>query len=278
MVKLLPYSAKPVKKIWLLLALGLATTIFIVTFAARIDPLIFTGDFETKNFSGWNLELCCKHSGEIVSYPTRAGNHAAKFTLYKNDPIVQEGKRAELKRYSLDRMGAEYWYKFSIYIPNDWVEDTVPEIVTQWHDRPDYWFGESGKRPPLSLSINNNTWRIGNVWDAKLVTKGNNIAGKEVLWSGAFKRGVWTDWVFHIKWSFKADGLIEVWKDSIPIVNKRGPNTYNDLLSPYFKVGLYKYLWKSSKSTSPVNKRVIYFDEVRVGNATASYEDLVPKY
>lgn len=276
MVKSLRNYPKPVKKLWLLLALGLVTTTFVLTTAARTTPLIFIGDFERKDFSGWKLDLCCKHSGEIVSYPVRAGNYAAKFTLDRNDPLVENGKRAELKRYTLATMGSEFWYGFSIFIPSNWLEDTAPEIITQWHDIPDFWSGENWKRPPFTLSINNNTWQLGNVWDTKMVTKNNDVTGKEVLWSSPLKKGVWTDWVFHVKWSHKSDGIIEVWQDNMPIVNKHGPNTYNDLLIPYLKVGPYKYPWKKGKPTSIVNERVIYFDEVRIGNANASYEDVAP--
>lgn len=276
MNKLLLKYAKPSLKLWLLLALGLATTSFILTTAASKNPLIFVGDFETGDFSEWKLELCCKHSGEIVSSPTRAGTYAAKFTLNRNDPLVKKGKRAELKRYGVSRIGSEYWYGFSIYLPNDWVEDTEAEIVTQWHDNPDFWFGEKSKRPPLSLSISGKSWAISNVWDPNLVTKTSKNIGKQMLWSENFERGVWTDWVFHVKWSYKSDGIIEVWKDGVRIVNKHGPNTYNDFRGPFLKIGSYKYRWKSAKSTSIVNERIIYYDEVRVGNASASYADVAP--
>lgn len=278
MIKSLRYSAKPLKKLWLLLVLGLGTMSLILIAAVKMQPLIFISDFETKDFSGWKSDLCCKYSGEIVSSPTRAGNYAAKFTLNRNDPIVENGKRAELKRYTVAPMGSEYWYGFSIYLPSNWVEDTAPEIVTQWHDLPDFWLGEAWKRPPLTLSINNNKWNIGNAWDSQVVTKKNKVTGRETLWSGTFEKGVWTDWVFHVKWSHKSDGLIEIWKDDTRIVQKRSSNTYNDLLIPYLKIGIYKYPWKKNKLPSITNERVIYFDQVRIGNATSTYKDIAPRY
>ena len=276
MINLLGSSGKPRKKLWSLLILGLATTIFIIATAVKISP-IFIGDFETGDFSGWEAQFCCEYSGEIVSSPTRAGNYAAKFTLNKNDPLVKGGKRAELKQRGVALKGSEYWYGFSVYLPNDWVEDTASEIVAQWHDIPDVWFGETWRRPPFSLSINGKNWRIGNAWDPKIVTDKNNVAGSEMLWSGPFEREVWTDWVFHVKWSHQSDGLIEVWKNGTKIVTKHGRITYNDLLVPYFKLGPYKYPWKNDKPASVTNKRVIYYDEARIGNASASYEDIAPK-
>ena len=82
--------------------------------------------------------------------------------------------------------------------------------------------------------------------------------------------------MFHVKWSHKSDGLLEVWKDGKLVVRKTGPNTYNDKRGPFLKMGIYKPQWKSKPELSKVTKRVIYFDEVRVGDASASYEDVVP--
>ena len=54
------------------------------------------------------------------------------------------------------------------------------------------------------------------------------------------ERGAWTDWVFHVKWSYGPDGVLEVWKNSQKIVTKSGPNTFNDARGPYMKMGIYK--------------------------------------
>ena len=49
------------------------------------------------------------------------------------------------------------------------------------------------------------------------------------------------------------------------------PNSYNDEKYPYFKFGVYKWEWGN-----PATRRVIYFDEVRVGNKNSSYEEVKP--
>jgi hypothetical protein len=54
------------------------------------------------------------------------------------------------------------------------------------------------------------------------------------------------------------------------VVDHRGPNSYNDEVVPYFKVGLYKRKWNM------VSKRVLYADEVRIGNGNATYSDVAP--
>lgn len=56
-----------------------------------------------------------------VSYRTEVSDHARR-------PQVQ--------------IGGEYWYGFSIYLPEDYVADAIWEIVAQWHGRPDFDLGE----------------------------------------------------------------------------------------------------------------------------------------
>lgn len=76
--------------------------------------------------------------------------------------------------------------------------------------------------------------------------------------------------VYHIKFSHKSDGKLEVWKNGIKVINYKGPNSYNDKYFPYFKAGIYKRKWYK------ISKRVVYLDEVRVGNKKATYKDVAP--
>lgn len=280
-------SATPQKKLWLRLALGataglvlLSTSVWAdILLTATARPNIFTSNFEEGDFSKWRKELCCQHSVQIVSSPTRAGEHAVKFTLKKGDPFVASSKRAELRLGTVPA-NSEQWYGFSNYLPKDWVNDPSFEITAQFHNRPDLSLGEEWRSPALTLAIYKDRWRVGNRWDPKRVTKKKNPrteGGSEGWYVGNIEKGKWTDWVFHIKWSHKHDGLLEVWKDGKLVVRKTGPNTYNDEKGPFLKMGIYKPHWKSKPERSKATKRVIYFDEVRVGNASASYKAVVPR-
>jgi len=75
---------------------------------------------------------------------------------------------------------------------------------------------------------------------SKRVTKNKILVLKAVQRVGMWKyRERKVDrWVFHIKWSHKPDGLLEVWKDGKLVVRKTGPNTYNDERVPFLKWGL----------------------------------------
>ncbi len=166
-------------------------------------------------------------------------------------------------------VGDERWYGFSIFVPSDWVSDSqIYEIVAQWHAWPDFDLGEDWRPPPLAVDIEGDNWRIANRWDPKPVTIGNNPApegGFAFLWKGPLDKGIWTDWVVHVRWSYGTDGVLELWKDGTRVVEKHGPNVYNDIKPLYLKIGVYNWTWKTT-AESPVTRRVVFVDEVCVAD------------
>ena len=114
------------------------------------------------------LHLCCEDSLTIVKTPVRSGRYAARFTLRRSDPIVKGSKRAEL-RTKAGVMGIDYWYAFSIFLPQGWTGDKVPVTLAQWHNVPDVWLGEASAPPPLRLLVEDGQWMVANIWDSKRV-------------------------------------------------------------------------------------------------------------
>lgn len=249
----------------------------------REDKVLSSLNFESNNFSGWSKEdLCCDHSFERVNFPRRAGQYAAKFTISKEDDLKsdgirgEDGIRVELKRYGLFPLNSERWYSFSIFLPDDYEADEKSrEIVAQWHDIPDFILGEQWRAPSLALITTDGKWFISQKWDTNRITpKKNKETKSRAIDVGSYTRGSWTDWVFQVKWSHQSDGFLRVWKNGKLVVNETGPNMYNDILGPYLKVGIYPN-WRSSQSK--INKRVLYFDEIRIGGSKANYEDVKPR-
>ncbi|MGI6454067.1 MAG: polysaccharide lyase [bacterium] len=243
------------------------------------DALIFTGDFESGDLSGWNRETCCDHSVNVVQEPVRAGKYAVRVEVRRDDPDVSSSKRSEIKQPREPQVKCERWYGFSIYLPEDYIQDHLPEIVTQWHGSPDMDDGEVWRSPPLALITQNGNWRINWRWDADKIMKSNRSDGNEYQDIGPYEKGKWTDWVFHVKWSWEDDGLIEVWKDGEKVMDYHGPSAYNDDHGVYFKTGVYKWVWKRSSENNPstTDVRVIYLDEYRFGNEHANYDMVAPR-
>ncbi|MFH2010594.1 MAG: polysaccharide lyase [bacterium] len=239
--------------------------------------LLFQDDFEAGHLKRWSFRwLFLRTSARIVATPVRHGKGALEVTLRRSDPMRSKGKRSELMVPGHFDLGKEYWYGFSVYLPKDWQEDFQGEVVTQWFATRDRHLGERPRSPSLALRIKKRSWIVNNRWDPNPLSVGNT-APKEKLYKGDYERGVWTDWVFQVHWSYRRDGLVRVWKNGRVVATKRGPNTYNDRVGPVLKLGLYKAPWNKPETPSTVSARRIFFDEVRVGGREAGYRGVAPR-
>ena len=168
-------------------------------------------------------------------------------------------------------MGEEYWYGFSIFLPEGFVVNNDWEILAQWHGYPDKNIGETWRNPVMALNSDEGIWSVTVRWDSKKNTfeSGERVYdGTKLFEFGPYETGVWTDWVFHVKWSYESDGLLEIWKNGVKVVDRDGPNCFNDALGPYFKMGIY--------AGDVPSTRIVYHDEFRMADANSTYEDVAP--
>lgn len=257
----------------------LALTLLLVSPAAA--RVTFTGGFESGGLQGWGREIAGPEHCQVVRAPVRNGKYAARLICTRGQPDVSGSKRAELTH--MDSGGpntthTECWFGWSLYLPADWtIDPQSPEIVTQWHELPDVELGETWRSPPVALTTQGDRYYFNILWDARRVTPGNSPQGRARLEAGRIAPGQWTDWVLHIKWSYGADGLLEVWKDGVKVIEHRGPNGYNDRRPTYFKIGVYKWEWKEHPERSVATRREIVVDEVRMGDKASNYEEVAPQ-
>jgi hypothetical protein len=241
---------------------------------ANRQALLFTSDFESRDFKGWRVS---GNTPTIAPDPTRPGRHVMKTSLDRRRD--QYPDRTEVSGPSAE-IGKEYWYGFRILLPKDYLPDHIWEIVAQWQGVPDTDLGEKWRNPVLALSTTDGCWGCVSRWDAKRNTFQSGkreYGGTHEYDAGPYERGVWTDWVVHVKWSYGADGLLQVWRNGRRIVDQNGPNTFNDAKGPFFKMGLYKGWGDPKKKSDAVDQRVLYHDQFRMGGADASYEDVAPR-
>ncbi len=61
------------------------------------------------------------------------------------------------------------------------------------------------------------------------------------------------------------------------VIDKTGANTTAGL-GAYFKLGINRFGWvdDAAASLSVTTERVLYFDEVRIGDENAVYDDVAP--
>jgi hypothetical protein len=221
--------------------------------------VVFSSGFEDGTINGFSAEGCCN---SLVEAPVRAGKKAIKF---ESKP---DARRAEVKTKTDDgKTGEERWFSYSVYLPKDWLTDPKAAIVTQWHERPDPC--EDWRSPPLAMAYVDGKVRLTRKWDSKPCSTSPTGEGQKVFYLEPMDVEKWTDWVFHVKWSHKEDGLIEVWRDGKKVVTEMGPNTYNDQRPNYLKIGMYNF-------QGSTKDRVVYYDEIKVGGPGSTYEQMVP--
>ena len=235
--------------------------------------LTFNSDFEDGKMTGWRVS---GNAPTVTQDLARAGRHALKTSLDRSkDPCSY---RTELSGPSAE-IGKEYWYGFSIFLPDDYAPDKIWEIVAQWHGVPDFDQGEQWRNPVMALSTTAGRWGWVVRWDAKRNTFASGkreYGGAREFDLGPYQRNIWTDWVMHIKWSYGPDGILQVWKSGEKVIDHNGPNAFNDAKGPFFKMGIYKGWQKPETRSDAVSKRVLYHDEFRMAGPDASYQDVAP--
>jgi hypothetical protein len=190
-----------------------------------------------------------------VPEPVRAGGASARFELRRGDPAINHNTRAELAT-PLEPRGAERWYAFSFFLPSDWARDRSPEILAQFHQH----YRLAGE-PPLAIAISDGQWEI------QTAREGHSSLARV----GAYRTGGWTDWLVHARWTADGTGLLQIWRDGVPVPgfsSLRGPNTYRSKYGIYLKVGLYKWVWSMGRPAD-TSRRVMYLDELRIADTRA---------
>jgi hypothetical protein len=214
---------------------------------------------------------------EIVDYPVREGKHAVKIRAQANWNGHENYSRTEILGKRNDNgsfssfffPGKEYWLGFSVYLPKDWQTDNKSkEVVFQLH-------GNSGGGqygiPPLALTIDGTDWYWGISSDQDSTPDTHEEYGRTPL-----IKGEWVDFVIHAKFSYENDGygLYEFWRNGDTLFTREGPNCYwATVRGP--QTGIYKWDWSQS-GVYDVSDRTMYLDEVTVGDASSSYEEVAP--
>jgi Polysaccharide lyase len=228
----------------------------------------------------------------LVNTPRRDGRCSAQVSL--NPAKNKNHYRSEICPRSVrgflegrfPRFRREYWYSLSLNIPIGFVTDDYPITFAQWHGIPDHLFKEAYRHPPLSFSISGDNYVIHSRADSKLITPPSGPDRYEFSHEFTFGSvsqdlGHWVDWVVHVRWSYRDDGLgfLNIWKDGVVVYARRGPNCYNDWRGgPYLKTGIYIWAlqFMPKEQLQSVRPRHLFLGAVRVGGLAASYGDVAP--
>lgn len=166
----------------------------------------------------------------------RAGRRSVCITVHRGD-VEQKGdhdtftERAELDSGRHPFLGRDVWYGFSFLVPPDFpiVENRL--VIAQWKQ-------EGVSAPLIALR-----YRGGKLY---LTTSdfGSVEGAKRRHDLPEIQPGKWIDMVFHVRFSLKHDGIVELWMNGIPVVARNGLTASaageNEI---YNKLGLYRDRW-----------------------------------
>lgn len=218
------------------------------------------------------------YSASFVTQPKpRVGNKAIRFEWRSSGLAESNTSKKAMIHHGKSPLSAtiDRWYGFSVYMGSDELklEKDTHVLIFQLHATPDFSLKEPWRVPPVSIALRDGELRFWHTFDhAKVSPKNDNIRpnGKshtlckqEDIWDR------WTDIVVHVQFSLEKKGVAQVWMDGKPILDIHDIDLgYNDVVGPYPSWGLYSYKGPES--------RVIYFDEITIGNQKASYTDVAP--
>ncbi|MEK2605562.1 heparin lyase I family protein [Burkholderia arboris] len=149
--------------------------------------------------------------------------------------------------------GRDYEVRWSTVIPADYRFDSgQPELIAQLHQ------GGSDGSPPFALLLNNGKYEVdvrgAPGMPSRSITFGDPSAdrGKPVWWRLRYRpddQGV--------------DALTDVFRNGERVVHVTGvPNAYPNDRNAYFKLGLYKWWWKTRPSD--VTERTMYYGDIEM--------------
>lgn len=199
-------------------------------------------------------------------------------TSYRTESVLKMGNKVHLDK------GKEYWLGISVFIPADWNMDYVngysEGLVWQFHDV-GYLDPTWRKTLPLVLKHSQAGWVITNTATLNGQDRGNHTSFRKVV---PYKLGQWNDFVVNAKFSGATspddeDGFLKVWVNGEQVLDRVGQNYFGEQTEgPYFKFGMYNWGWRKEYVDQWVgaNERVIWHDELRLGDAQSSYAEVFP--
>jgi MYXO-CTERM domain-containing protein len=199
--------------------------------------IVWKGDFETGNLSQYSsTQRVSADRLQLVQSPVHQGRYALKATVRQgDDPINASGNRNELVYQGREKEGSEYYYRWQVLFPQDYPSARTWQVFTQWHHS-----GCCGS-PPVEFFVYGEEIRL-------------TLTNSVTPWKVKLERGVWQDFIFHVKWSpDPAVGFVELWHNGQRVLSRYVHATMYPGDSIYLKLGLYR-----SDTIQPVG--VVYHD------------------
>lgn len=221
--------------------------------------------FESASLDGFR---CSGNCPTIATSPTKEGSYSGDFTLTRNMSTSYRTEVVLTDRKGHFDFGKEYWITFD-YQYEDWAQDnrSAEAAPMQIHTTPSDWANCTVRSPSGSTSARATApiFMASKNSEVEIVTFGG-----KVRWTGPVEMRQWLNIKFHLKISTGSDGFIEAWKDGAKLFRIDGANSprlddcNKPLRAPYFKMGVYKWDWKTGRPTTESSRRQLFIDNLKI--------------
>lgn len=206
------------------------------------------GNFETGDISQWDLvQRVASDRITISQDQVREGNYSARFEVRPGDNIGDTAPRAELGAFLGEHENEERYYRWYTYFDPSFPTSYKNSFVTftQWR--------AMDESDDLTSFM---------VWGDKI-----QLRQEGTRWSAPLVKGVWHEFIYHVKWSPDPDvGFVELWYDGELVMEKNHVNTMSGEpgagVQNYVKQGLYK--------ADEIPTGVVYHDGFVTGDSFAA--------
>lgn len=237
------------------------------------ESILLSADFETGDplqsvFSASSLPVYPGYSAQIDSSISRKGTKSCRMELRSTDQLMTSGRRSELTLNSTNPLNPFLrWFAFSVFFPADYISSPVPEIHFQIADNTGL------TAPNLAIWVINNEFFINQKYN---IGAGNVEVQTKISGDAKLNLGGWDDFVIHYVPAIDGSGSIKVYRNGVEVFTTSGPNANMQggvvVPSRYPKFGTYLWRWNTPGTYYP-NVRVVWFDEIKYGNDTATLSD-----
>ncbi|WP_215223617.1 polysaccharide lyase [Echinicola shivajiensis] len=235
-----------------------STEIHSATGLSTSPNIVYQETFEGSNpFSFATMQYAESYGFGVAKNPAFEGTYSGRFELNDTDDEASSGTRAEAL---FPRMSEkERWYSYTLYLPSaDYKIDRIYDIISQWHQ------GSGTGSPTLTFRVTNDRFELEH---------GDQSSTRKKYDLGPVSKDRWIDVVFHVVHSSGSDGHVQIWLDGNKVIDLKGGNMDSRYDLPRWKLGIYKDDWNGSETTDS-KRRVLFFDNVRLGNKDASFDEM----
>lgn len=210
-----------------------AVSVMILSSGASTSVLVFDVPLGWSDHNA-QREWSFKRSGSQMRFEVRSGD------VWVNDKRrLHVAERSEISQLIRWPQGDAVWFSFALMV------EPGPKSTAKWVElgqlHRSRGIGEISASPAVSQGLGKGDFFRISLRFSKERPLRHNVKPDLLFVDHDFQRGCWYHFVYRVRYTPTAEGLLQVWRNGDKVVDYRGPVGYFDPIGPYLKFGIYRY-------------------------------------